>query len=178
MKTQIRRPFLNSAISLVVFALVLLMPITLKSQNNNSPSNLEGTAWRGPDVPFSTSLGPAVTHVFYGFEKDGKMTSRAISGHVSQVQAIGEFQDPMFNPFGDKNPYRMKLYTPPVGIAVVDVPGTYKVDGNKLRIDFPKSFVNATIRGNEMTGVVTNRASGEKADWSVKKLEPKDRVEQ
>jgi hypothetical protein len=178
MKTQTRRRFVTSVIPVVIFALVLLAPITLRSQNTNSASSLEGTAWRSPDVPFSTSLGPAVTQVFYGFEKDGKMTSRAISGHVSQIQAIGEFQDPMFNPFGDKNPYRMKIYTAPVGIAVVDVPGTYKVDGNTLRIDFPKSFVNATIRGSETTGVVTNRASGEKTDWSARKLEPKDRRQQ
>src|SRR4051794_37676814 len=80
--------------------------------------------------------------IIYGFERDGKMTSRAISGHVSEIQAIGEFQDPMFNPFGDKNPYSIKLYTPPVGTTVVEVPGTYKVNGNKLHIDFPKSFVD------------------------------------
>ena len=172
MKNQFRRRSVNGVISLA-FALTVLVPLTLRGQNNDSVLNLEGTAWRAPDVIFSTSLGPAVVHAFYGFERDGKMTSRAISGHVSQVQAIGEFQDPMFNPFGDKNPYRMKLYTPPVGIVVVDVPGTYKLNGNKLRIDFPKSFVDATISGNEIVGVVTNRASGEKSDWSVKRLEPK-----
>jgi hypothetical protein len=110
----------------LVFALILLAPLTLQGQNNNFASNLEGTAWRAPAVTFSTSLGPAVAHVFYGFERDRKITSPTISGHVSEVQAIGEFQDPMFNPFGDKNAYSIKVYTPPVGIAVVDVPGTYK----------------------------------------------------
>jgi len=173
MKNQKRLRFVNGMISLA-FALILVAPLTLLGQTNNSASILEGTAWRAPAVTFSTSLGPAVAHVFYGFEKDGKMTSRAISGHVSELQAIGEFQDPMFNPLGDKNPYSMKVYTPPVGIAVVDVLGTYKVNDNRLRIDFPKSFVDATIRGNEITGVVTNRASGEKTDWSVKRLEPKE----
>jgi len=109
MKNQIRLGFVNSVISLV-FALTLLVPLTLRGQNRNSAPSLEGTAWRAPDVTFSTSLGPAVAHVFYGFERDGKMTSRAISGHVSQIQAIGEFQDPMFNPIGDKNVIKGSVY--------------------------------------------------------------------
>jgi hypothetical protein len=94
---------------------------------------------------------------------------------LSEVQAIGEFQDPMFNPFGDRNPYRMKVYTAPAGaVAIVDEVGTYKTNGNKLFIDFASWTVTATVTGNEMTGVSTKKDSNKKEEWKVTKIQPKN----
>lgn len=159
-----------------------------KAQNRSSSPNLINTTWKIPNEDFDTSLGRATSTCLYFFQKDGRVSRREMAMLQSQLQAIPNYQNPMFNPQinawiegGDptslNSPNRMVLSSTPGMLVQIDEVGTYRVIGDSIVMDFsgncknciPHSII-ATIQNDQMVAEYLNKKTNKKSTFKIVKM--------
>lgn len=166
---------------LVLTLLFVCHANTSLAQVKPAAPNIANTVWKGPITPFQTSAGTATSQAFFLFEKDGKVTERAISMLASQLQATPNVFNPMYNPspwiyqegsnpYAYNSPFRYSLTMTPGPVASAEEIGTYKVTGRTLYVEFPSSTITATINGQEMIGASTNKQTHERKEWAIQRI--------
>ena len=188
MKSMLSATVQHSFLLLVISILMASDSSVVKAQTNSTPPNLINTIWKIPNVDFDTALGPATSTCLYYFQKDGKVSRREMAMLQSQLQAIPNYQNPMFNPQVNawieggnpssvNSPNRMVLSSTPDMLIQIDEVGIYKVIGSSIIMDFSGNCANchphsitARIQNNQMEGEYLNKRANEKSTFKIVKM--------
>ena len=165
---------------LLNLSLFLSAPVFAVQSNTSAPSPVN-TVWQSPVLPFSTSSGLAYTRVFFLFEKEGKVTECAVSTLPSQLNSTPNFFNPVYNsvpwayqeggvPYSDNSSFRLRLTMTPGFIASVQAIGSYRRNGNTLKIEFAAWSGTAELEADQIVLTRINKTSGKKEEWKLQRI--------
>jgi hypothetical protein len=128
-------------IALVVAAICLNSPVSV-GQTQNTLSRLVGTVWRTEPIVYPNTQGLLVVYIFQ-FSKNGKVGRTTFINRAPGVQ---------FNPFTNN----LDMTTGITGVS--GLAGSYKLNGNSIRLDFSEDSQSGTIANDRMWGVVETKS--------------------
>lgn len=158
MRNRMSEKVLNCFLFLIIGFLVLFSPFTSNAQNSNS-LNLEDTEWQATETNYYTSYYPAAT-IIYGFRAQSK---------VRVLVTVVDSPPPQTSIDPVTGQWKTQYYSPTIR-SVSDLTGTYKQNGNSIRLELPDYFINATIKGNRINGDITNKESNAKVKWAAERI--------
>lgn len=137
-------------------------------QTRSVSSKLEGTRWRAihDGEIYSPLLERMVSKQFFcSFGNQGKV-SCTVFGTASSKMTYEQTYDPIRRR-SEPKPVRL----PPSTLSEEIRVGTYKQNGNSVQIDLPAYEIDATVRGNSMTGNITFKLEfSQKTRWVAERI--------